>query len=91
MNYDPERIKQLKEQYPPGTRIELVSMLDPQALPSGSTGTVWKVDDIGTLQMKWDNGRSLGIVPEEDVFRVLFRPEPEAAEEADMKMGGQSL
>ena len=29
------------------------------------------VDDIGTIHMKWDNGRALGIVPGEDSFSVL--------------------
>ena len=29
------------------------------------------MDDIGTIHMKWDNGRALGIVPGEDSFSVL--------------------
>ncbi len=34
--------------YPPGTRLELISMDDPQAIPPGSRGTVDHVDDMGT-------------------------------------------
>ena len=61
-----KEVERIKEQYPVGTRIELISMDDPLApIESGMKGTVDKVDDIGTLHMKWDNGRTLGIVPVE--------------------------
>ena len=56
-----------KENYPPGTRVMLLSMEDPWApVPSGTRGTVEAVDDIGQLHMKWDNGRTLALVPGED-------------------------
>lgn len=91
MIYDPERIKRLKEQYPPGTRIELTSMNDPYSpVPAGTQGSVDHVDDGGTLHMKWDNSRTLGVIPGVDQFTVLSRPEPEPAEEPGMTMGGQS-
>ena len=62
----------IKEQYPPGTRIRLNSMEDPYApIAPGTEGVVDFVDDIGTIHMKWNNGRSLGIVPGEDSFSVL--------------------
>lgn len=61
-----------KENYPPGTRVMLLSMEDPWApVPSGTRGTVEVVDDIGQLHMKWDNGRTLALVPGEDSFRKL--------------------
>ena len=37
----------------------------------GTEGEVDFVDDIGTIHMKWDNGRTLGIAPGEDSFTVL--------------------
>jgi hypothetical protein len=46
-------------------------MEDAQAVPSGTKGTVICVDDMGTIHMKWDNGRSLGLIPEEDSFRKI--------------------
>ena len=47
-------------------------MDDPYApVPEGMTGTVVAVDDAGTLHMKWDNGRSLGICPEVDSFTKI--------------------
>ena len=61
-----------KELYPKGTRVELIEMNDPYApVPSGTQGTVEFVDDMGTIHMKWDNGRTLGLIPNEDIFRRL--------------------
>ena len=61
-----------KKAYPAGTRIRLIHMDDPYSLvPDGMTGTVTSVDDMGTLHMKWDNGRSLGICPDVDSFEII--------------------
>lgn len=61
----------LREQYKDGTRIRLIRMCDIQAPPSGTLGTVTGVDDIGTIHMRWDNGSSLGLVPNEDDFEIV--------------------
>ena len=54
----PYIVKLLREQFPPGTRVRLDSMMnDPQPIPKGMTGTVQGIDDAGQLLMKWDNGR----------------------------------
>ena len=64
--------KENKAKYPPGTRIKLLSMNDPFApVPAGALGTVEHVDDAGTIHMKWDNGRTLALVPQEDSFRKI--------------------
>ena len=60
-----------KESYPKGTRLELIYMEDSQAVPSGTKGTVVCVDDMGTIHMKWDNGRTLGLIPESDSFKRI--------------------
>lgn len=74
-----KQAERIKESYPPGTRIELISMEDPFApIPSGARGTVKVVDDIGQLHMHWDNGRSLAVVPGEDSFRKLTPEEIKA-------------
>ena len=69
---DRKMVNFIREQYPPGTRIRLNSMEDPYApiLP-GTEGEVDFVDDAGQLHMKWDNGRSLALIPGEDSFTVL--------------------
>ena len=68
---DKKQIERLREQYPKGTRVELIRMEDPQAPPVGTKGTVIGVDDIGTIHVKWDTGSMLGIAFGEDQCRVL--------------------
>ncbi|MCQ4935965.1 DUF4314 domain-containing protein [Anaerotignum propionicum] len=62
-----------------GTRLELTSDMDDSYAPvlAGTQGEVISVDDIGTLHMQWDNGRSLGIVIGEDHFKVILKPQEE--------------
>lgn len=73
-------IQRMKDSYPSGTRLVLLSMDDPYApIPSGMRGTVEHVDDAAQIHMRWDNGRTLAIIPEEDDFRKLT--EEELAEE----------
>ena len=76
--------------YPPGTRLELISMEDPHPIPPGSRGTVDHVDDMGTIHMRWDSGRSLGLVPGEDNFRKLTLEELKAEQDpaAEQEAGG---
>ena len=60
MSRDRNDVDRIKAHYPPGTRIRLNSMDDPwHPIPPGTEGEVDFVDDIGTIHMKWDNGRLL--------------------------------
>ena len=68
-NYSRRYAESIREEYPAGTRIELVRMNDPYSpVEPGTRGTVAIVDDIGTIHMEWDNGRTLGLVPGVDSF-----------------------
>ena len=68
--------ERMKQEYPAGTRILLISMgNDPRPVEAGMRGTVKVVDDIGTLHCEFDNGRQLGVVPGEDSFRRLTEQE----------------
>ena len=64
-------IERLRKRYPVGTQVELVSMDDKQAPPAGTVGRVWGIDDAGSILVRWENGSSLSLIPEEDEFKVL--------------------
>lgn len=95
MNQHPKWLELIQEQFPPGTRIRLIEMKDPYApVPPGTEGVVTAVDDIGTLHMQWDNGRTLGVVPSEDSFTVIEKPQqPDIQDELDQssQIGGMTL
>lgn len=54
-----------------GRRVLCIKMNDEYSVPSGTKGTIDHVDDIGTIHVKWDNGSTLGLVPNEDMYEVL--------------------
>ena len=89
------QVERIKERYPIGTRIKLLSTMDDiQGVERGTKGTVVGVDDMGTIHMKWDNGRGLGLIPGEDNFTVLSRPEENIQDQErakDQGMGGMTL
>lgn len=63
------KIEKIKEEFRPGTRVQCKHMDDPfHPVPTGTKGTVDKVDDSGTIHVKWDNGSYLGLIPEVDIF-----------------------
>ena len=66
-----KRLSALREEYPQGTRVELLQMDDIQAPPIGTQGTVMGVDDIGSIMVAWDNGCGLSVAWGEDECRVL--------------------
>jgi len=64
-------VSALRSMYPAGTRVELISMNDPQAPPAGTTGTITGIDDIGDIMVSWNNGSSLNVIPGEDVIKII--------------------
>jgi hypothetical protein len=88
-----KEVESIKEQYPVGTKIELISMDDPYApIEAGMQGVIDLVDDAGGIHMQWDNGRTLALVPGEDQFKVIVES-PEESMDTDQKqgMGGMNL
>ena len=62
----------------PGDRIRLVHMPDdPDPIPAGSEGVVTNVTTgpLAQIAVAWENGRSLALVPEVDVFEIIGRDE----------------
>ncbi|MGE4277911.1 MAG: DUF4314 domain-containing protein [Lawsonibacter sp.] len=75
MKQHPEWVKFMREQYPPGTRIRLTEMRDPYApVPPGTEGAVDYIDDECQFHMKWDNGRTLALIPGVDRFPIIPQP-----------------
>ena len=63
-----EIIQKLKETYPVGTRVKLINMEDDGAPSVGTLGTVYGVDAIGSILVKWDNGSMLNVIFREDII-----------------------
>lgn len=54
-----------------GKRIKLLSMMnDPRPIEVGSEGIVTNIG-FGVINVKWDNGRNLGLIEGVDVYEVL--------------------
>lgn len=67
-----ETVEQVRYSYPIGCRVELVSMNDPYTkLVPGDQGTVSRVDDIGTVFVRWDSGSGLGVAYGEDCIKRI--------------------
>ena len=70
-----ETVTRLREQYPAGTRVELLAMEDPYStLRPGDKGSVSFIDDTGTVFVKWDSGSSLGLVYGVDQYKKSTEP-----------------
>ena len=63
MHIRPEVLARLREEYPAGTRVELIEMNDPyREMPPRLKGTVQLVDDAGGIHINWDNGSTLAAI-----------------------------
>lgn len=66
-----EMLKKLKEKYSEGTRVRLIQMQDEQAPPIGTLGTVYGIDDIGSILVNWDNGSTLNVIYRVDKVEII--------------------
>ena len=74
--YQRKLVESMRAQYPPGTRVEVISLCNEEEyLRPGTKGTVVGVDDQPALLVHWDNGSSLSLLIGQDQFRVI--PEQE--------------
>lgn len=64
-------INAIKRRYKPGMKIRLISMKGEPQMPEGLIGIVQFIDDAGQIHCKWENGSSLALVPEEDLFAIV--------------------
>ena len=55
-----------------GRRIKCILMSnDPDPILGGTKGTIDHIDDMGHIHVKWDNGRTLSLIPNVDMYEVL--------------------
>ena len=47
----------LRTQFPPGSRVLLLSNDQPRPVPDGTMGTLTEVDAAGRFLVNWDNGK----------------------------------
>ena len=66
-----EQIAALRQKYPKGTMVELISMEDMQAPPPGTLGKVQGIDDAGQILVHWQTGSSLNLLLGIDSFRIV--------------------
>ena len=63
MQIRPEVLKKLREDYPPGCKVELIEMCDVyREMPAGMHGEVMYVDDAGGVHINWANGSTLAAI-----------------------------
>ena len=86
-----QQLEFLRARYPVGTRLELKHMDGEGDMQSGLRGTVFLVDDAGQIQMNWDNGRSLALNSETDLYRKLSQEEIEAENQAIEQSSSPSM
>ncbi len=70
-----EMLNQVKDLV--GKRIKLILMNDdPQTnpIPPNTMGTILSVDDMYYYRVKWDNGRILNLLPQEDEYEIIENP-----------------
>ncbi len=59
---DRATVERVRAEYPPGTKVELLSMDDAQAPPVGTIGEGLAVDDAASIIMRWQNGSGLNVL-----------------------------
>jgi hypothetical protein len=54
-----------------GKRIRINHMDDMLPVPDGTEGIITGIDDIGQIQVKWDNGSTLSVIDDIDDYEIL--------------------
>lgn len=44
---------------------------DPNPVEPNTMGTIQYMDGIGQLQVEWDNGRRLAVIPNVDEYQII--------------------
>jgi hypothetical protein len=65
-----EKLDGLRRRFTVGSRVRLIHMEDQYAPPEGTLGTVQGIDSMGDLEVSWDTGSNLKLIPGIDGFRL---------------------
>ena len=65
----------MRTQFPPGSRVLLLSNDQPKPVPDGTMGTLTEVDSAGRFLVNWDTGKRTALNLEDDHFRI-FQSDP---------------
>jgi hypothetical protein len=52
-------------------RVRLIEMIDTQAPPPNTMGTIKFIDGIGQIHVQWDNGSTLALQPTNDRYQII--------------------
>ena len=64
----------MRTQFPPGSRVLLLSNDQPKPVPDGAMGTLTEVDAAGRFLVNWDTGKCTALNLEDDHFRIFDDP-----------------
>lgn len=53
-----------------GKRIRIIEMKGEDFI-TGTEGTITHIDDMCNIHVKWDNGSTLSVIPDEDQYEIL--------------------
>lgn len=55
-----------------GSRVRLINTTDEHTqLKPGAEGVIVFIDDLNTVFVHWDDGSSLGLIPDEDKWELI--------------------
>lgn len=62
--------------YKIGDMIKLLQDIDDiHPIFAGECGIIDHIDDIGTIHVRWENGRLFGLIPDVDSFEIISTSE----------------
>ena len=71
MELSDKQVELIKQRYKSGMVVQLDYMDDIHAPAVGTKGIIDYVDDAGQINVNWENGSGLALIPQEDRFHIV--------------------